>query len=369
MSGFSPTVTITLDRTMPYPAGGQLVAVAAVVDPDTTTETLSATDALGRATTITIARVDPATAVWSWKNTGATITSGTLTCTTTVPAASDTLVCTVTDGQGNAVAATMPVTVASTLVGVTMSASAFTSMGLTEFPGGVPYMRVYTPPGAGLYGWTSSNMVAALKMHPKCIHLSMKDTPTPGIVNPVLDGIPAGLVLRLTVNHEPEQGPGSGDPTLQQYNANWAALVSIVNAHPKRSQVLLSPILTLYAQLHGKGPWQQWIPPGVDEIGIDSYTDAVMDNNATSYPTGAQMFALLQQIMSSTGLPGLVPEYGSYRIASDTDGSGCAAMIAEHVAYVRSIGVRAIAWFDESPYAIEGRPAELAAWQRAVAGQ
>lgn len=226
-------------------------------------------------------------------------------------------------------------------------------------------VRVYTPAGKGLYGWTSAAMIAAMAQNPAMIILSMKDTPTHSLLDPVVNNVPAGITLVLIFHHEPDQGVASGDPSPAQYKADWAAGAAIVNGLPasKRQFVKMCEDFTEYAQTHGKEAWSDFWTGLADYCAVDVYTDAL---STTAYPAAAAMFALLLAVSKATGKPALVPEYGAKRIASDTDGSGCAAMIASHIAYAQQHGIVALIWWSSSPFALDARPAEQAVWKKYV---
>jgi hypothetical protein len=228
-------------------------------------------------------------------------------------------------------------------------------------------VRVYTPPGKGCYGWTSAAMIAAMKQHPSMIILSMKDTPTHALLDPVINNVPPGVTLVLIFHHEPDQGTASGDPSPAQYKADWTIGAGIVNALPaaKRRQVQMCEDFTEYAQTHGKEAWSDFWTGLADYCAVDIYTDAL---STTTYPTAAATFALLLAVCASTGKPGLIPEYGAKRIGSDTTGTGCATMIGSHIAYLRTQPrIRAVIWWSSSPFTLDGRSPELAVWQFVVA--
>jgi hypothetical protein len=365
MNGSAPAVAVLLDSPNAYAPGAQVTATATITDPDTTSETLTSTDTLGRADTITINRVDPELVVWSWKSSGVVIATGVNPLQFAAPAASDVLLCTVTDGQGNVTTSTVAVAV---LTPVWKGTTTAVNGAAPSWSPTADAVRVYTPQGKGCYGWSSAPMIAALKQKPKMIILSMKGAPTHALLDPVINNVPAGIILVLIFHHEPDQGVAAGDPSPAQYKADWAAGAAIVNALPpaKRAVVRMAEDFTAFAQLHGKEAWTDFWTGLADYIALDIYMNAI---STTSYPAASALFALLLAAMKSTGKPGMVPEYGGQRIASDTDGSACAAAVTSHVSYAAAHGIIAMIWWGGSPYSLDGRPAEQRAWAAAVAGK
>lgn len=231
------------------------------------------------------------------------------------------------------------------MFGVTMLPSEYGTVTFVDFPGN-PVGRVYTPAGSGLFGWSNPAMVAAKKAIDKCIWGSMKDTPTAAILNPVFDGIPAGYTYRLTIHHEPEQGPTAGDPDLATYQRDWAAARTIRDAHPNRDRIILTEILTDYAETHGKGPWDKWWTDQADEIGFDIY---MADVSSTVYPSPEALFAFPLSVAKTLGKNVAFAEYAGNPLVVQPpkppatkpadNGAAYADAIEAHHDYVQASGL------------------------------
>lgn len=235
------------------------------------------------------------------------------------------------------------------MFGVTMLPSEYNTVCPVDFPGN-PIGRVYTPAGSGLFGWGHPTMQAAKKAIDRCIWGSMKDTPTAALLNPVFDNIPAGYTYRLTIHHEPEQGPTQGDPDLATYQRDWAAARTIRDAHPKRNQIILTEVLTDYAETHGKGPWTKWWTGQADEIGFDIY---MADVSSTVYPTAEALFAFPLSVAKTLGRRVAFAEYAGNPLVVEPPkpadrGAKYADVIEAHHDYVAASGLcSAMIYFNE----------------------
>lgn len=181
------------------------------------------------------------------------------------------------------------------------------------------------------------------------MHLSWKDDP--GLLTQWLDSLPdlpaSHPGFYLSPWHEPRDEVDSGQFTTAQFRAWGAQMSSIVAAHPKKYLVRgVGPVLTRYDLDEKNANPADYGWPGMDFYGIDCY----WSTTTGGYPTNAQMFDVVFGKVRTAypGIPILVPEYGVYRQASDTTGSGRAACITSHVTYLRSLGyVKAWAYFNE----------------------
>lgn len=234
------------------------------------------------------------------------------------------------------------------LVGITMTPAEYAARGATDWSDNL-YGRVYTPQGSGLYTWDSVVMKQALRCVGYCVHGSMKDSPTPALLNPVFDAIPPGYVYRLTVHHEPEQGPAQGDPDHATYLRDWKLARAVADDHPKRDQIVLTEVLTDYAETHGKGPWDSWWTGQADELGWDVYMG---DVTTKAFPSAEALFALPVAVARTLGTRFVVSEFaGNPLVVAPTDRTGVAYADAleRHVDYLDGTGLcAAVSYFDEN---------------------
>lgn len=223
---------------------------------------------------------------------------------------------------------------------------------LTRYPR-LAYTRLFGSLGKGIPS------VASL---PKGVtpHVSFKDQPTATLVQPWLDALDRPAYL--TWHHEPE-----GDMTPDAYRAGWAALAALTRSHPN---VVLVEVFTLYAQTHGKTPWDQLWSGQAQAIAFDCYNTVVAK---TGYPDPAPFFHPLTDAAASLGVAFLVPELGTRLALDDTAGYGAATWYQDCAAYLRRQRVcRAVAVWDQMgansvDWTLSGKP--LAAWQQVVASQ
>lgn len=255
----------------------------------------------------------------------------------------------------------------ATLIGVTLTQGEMAT-NATAYPGNA-VTAIYTPQGKGFYGWSNAAMKAAAAAKIKCIWASLKDTPTEALLNPVLDGIPPGMIFRLTFHHEPEQQTG-GDPDLATYQRDWKVGRQIVDAHPKRDQIVLSEVLTQYAETHGKGPWDKWWTGQADELGWDCYGNAI---STTVYPSAEAQFALPVAVTKTLKLPWAVREYGIAKLSTDTTGVQHTNTVGAHLAHVIDNDCAAIIEFNEigtsGDYRLDVVPGTKAFWLAAMKNQ
>jgi len=222
---------------------------------------------------------------------------------------------------------------------------------LTRYPA-LAYTRLFGAVGKGIPS------VASL---PEQVtpHVSFKDQPTAALLGPWLVALDRDVYL--TWHHEPE-----GDLTPDAYRTGWAALNKLAGGMP---HVTLAEVFTLYAQTHGKAPWDQLWSGRADAIGFDCYNTVVAK---TGYPDPAAFFALPVAAATKLGVPLLIPELGTRLALDDTAGYGAAAWYRDCAAYLRGQGCRAVAAWDQPganavDWTLTGKP--LTAWQTVVAGQ
>jgi hypothetical protein len=368
VTGAAPVVTLAADRPA-YTDGDPFAVTAIVTDADTLTQVMTGTeDALGRTFTQTTQFVDRAEIATAVLASGEPVTVTGLTVTGTARVDSGPLQLLIRDAQGHEVPKNITLAVAPRmLIGVTALPSDLP--GHAKLYPGLAYARVYTPQGKGIYGWSSAAMLAALATGAE-IQESFKDTPTRALLQPWFDAIPANVArISLTVHHEPE-----GDLPIPQYQADWKFLRAFRDSHPNGHKVVLVEDLTLYAELHGKGPASAWWSGYADKIALDCYRNAIAGD---TYPAPATLFAMPAAVAAQLGVGWMVPEFGGDRISTDTTGTGRAAWMTACAVWAAAHGCEAIAWFCEpgttskapNGYHLDQCPPELAAWQTLCATQ
>ena len=220
-------------------------------------------------------------------------------------------------------------------------------------------VRYYKDPGAGLPSWSEVSQVPATTP----IWFSFKDwdpVTSPQKVRDFYAARPtarknAGTVDRLTIDHEPEQDPGAGDPLPADFQREWQELGAAVRGHARRSEIKLVPVFTEYYARRNATTW--WTSYGivasyadVDEIGFDVY-----DTGYPSYRTVTERndFMLSQARRAEVKKPLSIAEWGIKRKPStssgadyDLTGSLAAQAMRDQMAYLRTqpdVGV--VAWF------------------------
>lgn len=216
------------------------------------------------------------------------------------------------------------------------------------------YLRVFGATGRGIPS------IASL---PRQItpHVSFKDAPTVALLDPWLAALDRDVYL--TWHHEPE-----GDLSPADYQAGWHQLGAIVGE--SSPHVTLVEVFTLYAQTHGKTPWDQLWSGQAQAIGFDCYNTVVAK---TGYPDPEAFFAPLTDAAASLAVPLLVPELGTRIAVDDSAGYGAAGWYRDCAAYLlRRRDCRAVAVWDQMgansvDWTLTGKP--LTAWQNVVAGR
>jgi hypothetical protein len=348
-AGSAPTVTLSVDKKV-YKTNTAVTPTITIADPDTEADTYTTVDDEGRDVSVTWSRVDRENVAWSWKS-GAQITvngSGSKV-TVPAPATTDTLVATVVDGQGHEVTASVPV-----VVGAPMMIGVANVLKLSDYPGAKSTV-VFNKPGVGIdiAKWNA----VPVDVFPV---LCEKDSPTAAMWDPVLDTL--ARPIWGVFHQEPE-----GDLPSADYKAGCLALENILAAHPNGHLVDRVSKLMLYAELHGKGPWDAWLTGTEDVLAVDCYLEAA----ATSYTNPADFFKPVIDEAALLGIPFAVPEFGAVALASDTDGSGLAKWYTDCINYLKSQGCLMVNFWvaqgtsrDFTP-----KPAVKAAIQKIVAAQ
>ncbi|SBT64209.1 hypothetical protein GA0070622_1179 [Micromonospora sediminicola] len=223
-----------------------------------------------------------------------------------------------------------------TLIGWTPGPRSVREM-LALYPG-TGIGRIFVEANKALHAWDGPVLGPLVAAGVPAVHLSYKTNP-PADVRAWADRKPAGLRLFLTEDHEPEQGPESGDPTLDDFHAQQAALVAAFDGHPARADIWLGPVFTRYwwQKFAGDG---RWMPRQlVDFIAWDIY------NDGPKYRTAEDLLSIPRQVAEQLGVPYLVAELGAKRQPWDVDGTGQAGWAQEMVDALRADGALAAQWF------------------------
>jgi hypothetical protein len=247
------------------------------------------------------------------------------------------------------------------------AAAAFTRVG--KLLPGSTFTRIYNGPGDGFTksSWAPGGPIAALPANATPA-ISIKDTPTAAIMNPALAA--ATRPWFLIVHHEPE-----GDLPVSQFKADQAAADALIAAHPNGHLCTRVEDYTQYEQVHNNKPGYSIAAmySGATILALDCYRDSTV-SGTTSYPDPATFFAPLvnaaKTLVAKDGKPPriAVPELGGTLIAGDT-GTKRATWITACIAYLRSVGCIAVAWWFTGGEDLTADPVGLSALQAAVAGR
>lgn len=238
------------------------------------------------------------------------------------------------------------------------------------FPG-CKIVSAFGKPGAGIPSWGTDlrNVPRSVIAHPR-----FKDTPTPALVNPWLDAIPADVTEAwITHDHEPDIGQ---DPV--QYRANQVALRQIVNAHPNGHKVKVVTIYMLY-QLRSAGMnWRDYygtMPDGTPAAHILGF-DCYVNRSTANYEDPSTLFEVPLAIGAATGLPVAITELGALVVTGKPGKTPTrhAAWLASCVAFLQANLVKAACYWcnigsqPDWNFHLEPLPASLSVWQGACRG-
>ncbi|WBB73224.1 hypothetical protein O7602_26650 [Micromonospora sp. WMMD1128] len=216
--------------------------------------------------------------------------------------------------------------------------------------------RIFVQPRKALPPWDGP-VLAPLVDAGVVVHLSYKTN----LIGEVLAWVgrkPAGLRLKLTKNHEPEQQK-DGDPTVEEFHAGQAELVSAFDGHPTRDEIWLGPTFTRYWWQANPGD-TRWMPrQPVDFVGWDVY------NNGATYRTPDDLLSIPRAVAEKLGVPYLVAELGAQRLPTDTDGTGQAAWMRAMVDAARADGALTVCWYHKEGWDLLAAGAETGrrTWQ------
>jgi len=371
MSGFPPVVQLSPATVTGVRAGDPITVLAIVADADNRTEQLVTDGPAGGGTTVhvdtTMTFVDQDIVHWRWQG-DVLFATGINPITVPAPATDRILECLVSDGQGNETIVQCPVSVIpAMLVGVDPAALSTENLGVVyaahqKLYTGLQYMRVFGSPTHGIPP-ANGGLIAAM---PASVtpHVSYKDVLSTAQLSTWMTGLTRRAIV--TPHHEPE-----GDLTVDLYRAGFSILDAARAAHPNGHLVTSCTILTRYAEVHKSYNWRDWAcaadgTPLADMMSWDCYLDV-----ADKYTDPATFFAPLLAAEKELGTPWGVSELGAVRLASDPNGAGRAAWIADCLAFLDEAGCRFVAWWcgpgsSGKDFHLDQDAPELGAWRAAI---
>jgi hypothetical protein len=311
MSGSPPDVTLTGSGVGRYWPGQQVRAVASAVDRDTRRELIAGGhDEGGTDTTVTVDHVDQARIISAvWKRTGVALGVSGMVVTGPAPRRSDTIVVVVEDAQHNQVPAELPIAVRSLLVGLDVQGKSTSRAQLdavyATWPRFLGSTKYFNP--KGMPDWT----LAAHAPAGSIPHVTWVDEPTDDQVDQILDGVPASpswSEFWLSWLQE-----GDRHTTAGHFVDVWGRIIRRAAGHPNRSRVRLVPNLTWYKQRATGDRYADWIPAGLDYLGVDVYP-----GTQVGYTDPAECLRAPLAAARAAGVPLVIPEAGVVVPASPT---------------------------------------------------
>jgi hypothetical protein len=239
--------------------------------------------------------------------------------------------------------------------------------------------RVFSAPGKGLMAWDAPLLEL---LDDDCVLVySFKDWPlAPDVFHNWMSTKPEGRFPKVywCLDHEPEQGPASGDPTPDAYRQQWAEALSVHNAHPNKAAFYPTPIFTeYYSRKYRTVPnprtGDNWFNDfgqvlgfyGVEAVGFDVY-----DNHESSFRTAEERNELPLHYAKMMNLPLLVTEWGiAEKPLEDPDGTLAAQAIKDNVKYLRKQvdqDVPYVMWFNNDEWGVDDRPRSQEAFMQAL---
>ncbi|MFI7073552.1 hypothetical protein [Micromonospora sediminicola] len=226
---------------------------------------------------------------------------------------------------------------------------------------GTTVARIFVEAGKPLPAWDGPVLGPVVAAGVPVVWLSYKTNP-PSDVAAWAGLKPPGMLLMLSEDHEPEQGPETGDPPLDDYHTQQAALMDVFEGHPLRDEILIGPIYTRYwwQKWAGDRRWMPKVRP--DFVGWDIY------NDGKTYRGADDLLSIPRAVAAELGVPYAVAELGAVQIAGDADGSGRSAWMRAMVDAVRADGGLAVAWFHKGGCDLmaSGSETAMAAWQTLI---
>ena len=188
---------------------------------------------------------------------------------------------------------------------------------LIEIYGMPDVCRVFSGPGKGIMAW--NNPLLEVLDEKVVLVYSFKDWPlAAGVFSNWMTTYLPGRFKQVwfCIDHEPEQGPDSGDPDPVTYRRQWTEALAVYNNHPRRLEFFPVPIFTeFYANKYdedvnpatGMNWWDDFGVVtefhGMRGIGFDIY-----DTGHSTYRTPEERNRIPLKYAIRTGLPLLICE-------------------------------------------------------------
>lgn len=206
-------------------------------------------------------------------------------------------------------------------------------------------VRFFTDAGKGIVAWDHP-ILELLDEHCVLVY-SFKDWPLPaGVFSNWMTTYPAGRFKAVwwCIDHEPEQGPESGDPNPATYAAQWTQALAIYNSHPRKAEFF--PI-AIFTEFYARKYWSAVDPKtgmtwyeafghviefhGMAGVGFDIY-----DSGYPNYRTPEHRNEIPLRVATRAGLPLLICELNiANKPDIDPDDTGAAAAYRANTAYLR----------------------------------
>jgi hypothetical protein len=205
--------------------------------------------------------------------------------------------------------------------------------------------RVFSGPGKGIMAW--NNPLLQLLKSDCVLVYSFKDWPlTPGVFAGWMTTKPADRFPEVWVclDHEPEQGPDSGDPDPVTYRRQWTELLAVYNTHARKDEFFPIPIFTeFYARQWWDTPnpstggtWQDDFGVVVEFHGIRGVGFDVYDTGHPTYRTPEHRNEIPFRVAQRAQLPLLICELNIANKSFDEDDTGAAEAFRRNTDYLRN---------------------------------
>jgi hypothetical protein len=241
--------------------------------------------------------------------------------------------------------------------------------------------RIFTGPGKGIISWNSP-LLALLDPEVVLIY-SWKDWPLPaGAFSNWMTSKPTDRFPEVwwCIDHEPEQGPESGDPDPVLYRQQWTQALAIYNNHPRKAQFYPVPIFTeFYARKYDTVPNPATGGTWWDDFGVVAEFHGMRGIGFDIYDTGYAQFTLYRtpehrneiplKYAMRVRLPLLICEWNIAEKSNDPDGIHAAQAIRDNVTYLRNEvnhPVPYVTWFHTGGGVLFDRPASQEAYMDAM---
>jgi hypothetical protein len=238
--------------------------------------------------------------------------------------------------------------------------------------------RVFSSPGKGIMAW--DNPLLQLLKDDCVLVYSWKDWPlTAGAFENWMTTKPTNRFPKVwwCIDHEPEQGPDSGDPDPSTYRRQWTETLAIRNAHPRRDEFPPVAIFTeFYARKYDSVPnpttGKTWHEDFGVVLGFEGMRGSGWDIYESGYPefkyyrTPEHRNEIPLKYSEMYNLPMLVCELNvGEKSAVDPDGSIAAQAMLDNAEYLRNQvehPVPYVMWFHTGGGVLYNSPARFDAF-------